>query len=160
MLFRSIQRDRSDADQPRGWLEVTATKGENGWETEVEFVPTRNFFHRETWEVDEKSTFESIRVNETYLKDQAVEIKLVGTRANVDRVADDPRWSNYVELEGARSIEVIRDYVVEQDEAVVDLSKSTGVLDDLNLYLESDFVNLGNMSADKICDMVTKLKEM
>jgi len=156
----TLQRDRGEADQGRGWLEITATRGADGWEIETEFVPTRNFFHRETWEVGDDTLYDTIIVNETYVVDQAVEIKLAGTRQNVDRIADDPRWSNYVDLLGARSLDIIRDYVVEQDEAVVDLSTSTGVLDDLNLYLESGFANPGTLSKDRIFDMLTKLKEM
>jgi len=153
-----LQRTRADADQRRGWLEVTATKESTGWSVEKVFVPTRNFFHREVWHVDSATTYESISVNEDFVSDNAVEIKLVGARQDVDRVADDGRWVNYKNIMCARSIEVIREYQVEQSEAVVDMSVSSSALDDLTLYLGSGFANIGTLSQDKIFAVVKKMQ--
>ena len=156
-----LQRTRSDADRLRGWLEVTASLGDGGrWVTATEFAPTRNFFHRETWQVGPETQFSDIKVNETYVSDQAVEIKLVGNRKDVDRVADDPRWKNYKEIMMARSIDVIREYKVEHETAIVDFSTSRGVLDDLSLYMQSGFANVGGLSPDRISAMVSKMREV
>jgi len=154
-----VQRTRADADRPRGWLEVAVQPEGDGYEVTTQFVPTRNFFHREVWQVLDDTQFEDIRVDETFVSDQAVEVRLTGNRRNVDRVADDKRWSNYLNVLGARSFDLIRDYEVEQSEAVVDLSASSSVFDDLELYLKSDFVNLGTMSSDKIFEMVKRMQE-
>jgi len=152
-----LQRTRADADQERGWLEVTATNNGSGWEVETEFKPTRNFFHRETWEVGPDTKFEDIRIDERYVDDQAVEVKLVGDRKDVDRVADDPKWANYTDIMMARSIEIIRDYKVQQKEAVVDLTSSTNAVDDLGIYLGSGFANIGNLNQDKIFEVLQRM---
>lgn len=159
-----LQRTRSDADRPRGWLEITVSRSSDPndlrWAAAVEFVPTRNFFHRETWQVGPETQYSDIKVNETYVSDQAVEIKLVGNRKDVDRVADDLRWKNYKDIMMARSIDVIREYKVEHETAIVDFSTSRGVLDDLSLYMQSGFANVGGLSPDRISAMVSKMREV
>jgi len=154
-----LQRTRADADRQRGWLEVSATRNGDTWDVQTEFVPTRNFFHRETIEVGPETQYSTIVIDEQAVQDMAVEVRLVGHRADVDRVADDERWKNYTDLLMARSIEVIRDYQVEQNEAVVDMSASQSVFGDLELYLESGFANIGNLSKDKIFEMLRKMQE-
>jgi len=154
-----LQRTRADADRQRGWLEVTATRGADGWNVETTFVPTRNFFHRASFEVGPDTRYENIDIKDEVVNDVAVEVRLKGRRADVDRIADDERWSNYTNILMARSIEIIRDYQVEQNEAVVDMSASQSVLDDLDLYLESGFADVGNLSKNKIFEMVRKMQE-
>ncbi len=154
-----LQRTRADADRARGWLEITATKTAQGWHIEKEFVPTRNFFHRVVHTVGADTQFSDIKLEDDEVNDVAVEVKLIGNRADVDRVADDPHWQNYTNFLNARSIEVIREYQVEQNDAVVDLSASTGVFDDLELYLASDFVKLGNLDKDRIFDTLKRVQK-
>lgn len=154
-----LQRTRADANKKRGWLEVTATRKGDTWDVLTEFVPTRNFFHRETIEVGPDTKYDNLDIDEEVVNDVAVEVRLVGNRADVDRVADDERWKNYTDLLMARSIEVIRDYQVEQNEAVVDMSASQSVLDDLDLYLGSGFANIGNLSKDKIFETLKRMQE-
>jgi DNA repair exonuclease SbcCD nuclease subunit len=154
-----LQRTRADADKQRGWLEVTASKTAQGWHVETEFKPTRNFFHREVHEVGPESSFSGLPIEEEAVDDVAVEVKLIGSRADVDRVADDPKWQNYTHILNARSLEIIREYQVEQNEAVVDLSTSTGVMDDLKLYLGSEFVNIGNMDQDKLFEILQRVQQ-
>ena len=154
-----LQRDRSDADKPRGWLEVTATFNGTVWDIQTEFVPTRNFFHKEVFEVSQSTQYTDLDINEDYVADQAVEVKLIGAREDVDRVAADSRWSNYESFLGARSLDVVREYKVEQMDAVVDLSQSRGASDDLEMYLESGFSNTGDLSPDKIFEMIERLRQ-
>lgn len=154
-----LQRTRADADRRRGWLEVSATRKGDTWDVQTDFVPTRNFFHRETIEVGPTTQYGTLNIDEDAMRDVAVEVRLVGKRADVDRVADDERWKNYTDLLLARSIEVIRDYQVEQSEVVVDMSASQSVLDDLELYLGSGFANIGNISKDKIFEMLKQMQE-
>lgn len=154
-----LQRTRSDADKPRGWIEATATWDGTKWGVVTEFHVTRNFFHREIWQVGPETQYSDIRINEAYITDQAVEVKLVGNRKDVDRVADDPRWRNYKDIMLARSIDIIREYRVENTTAIVDFSTSRGVLDDLSLYMQSGFANVGGLSPDRISAMVSKMRE-
>ena len=154
-----LQRTRADADKPRGWIEVTATWDGVRWGVTSEFKATRNFFHREVWQVGPDTQYGNIKVKEEYVTDQAVEIKLVGNRKDVDRVADDGRWVNYKNILLARSVDVIREYKVENTTAIVDFSTSHGVLDDLNLYMNSGFANVGGLSPDRISAMVSAMKE-
>jgi len=155
-----LQRTRADADKPRGWIEVTAVWDDTKWTVTTEFRATRNFFHREIWQVGPETQYPEIKINETYITDQAVEVKLVGNRKDVDRVADDSRWKNYKDIMLARSVDIIREYKVENETAIVDFSTSRGVLDDLTLYMQSGFANVGGLSPDRISAMVTKLREV
>ena len=155
-----LQRTRADADKQRGWLEIQVSREDDGdgWNVVTQFVPTRNFFHKEIWSVESKSQYGEVEVDERFVNDQAVEITLIGKRKDVDRIADDPRWENYIDLLGARSIEKIRDYQAEAGEAVVDMSSSSGVLDDLKLYLDSGFGDPGALSSDALFEMVTRMQ--
>jgi len=152
-----LQRTRADADKQRGWLELIITQKAD-WKVETVFVPTRNFFHREVWSIKENTQYESIDIDERYTTDQVVEVTLVGNRKDVDRVGDDPRWVNYTDLLNARSIEIIREYQAEVGEAVVDMSSSSGVLDDLKLYLDSGFGDSGTLSPDALFEMVKRMQ--
>jgi hypothetical protein len=86
-------------------------------------------------------------------------VKLIGGREDVDRVAADSRWSNYETFLGARSLDLVREYKVEQLESVVDLSQSKGTADDLEMYLGSGFSNTGELSQDKIFEMIERLRQ-
>jgi len=154
-----LQRDRSDSDKPRGWLEIEATFNGTSWEVSTEFVPTRNFFHKEVFMVGPETQYSNLDLNEDYVFDQAVEIKLVGAREDVDRVASDDKWGNYEMFLNARSIDIIKEYTVEQMSAVVDLSQSKGASDDLEMYLGSGFSNTGELSQDKIFEMIERLRQ-
>lgn len=155
-----LQRTRADADKRRGWLEVTATRESDTdrWNIETVFVSTRAFFHREVIEVRPGMTYHDIKIDEQVVNDVALEVRLRGKREDVDRVADEPRWQNYVDILGARGIEIVRDYQLEQGAAVVDMSTSSGVGDDLKLYLESGFVKLGGMQPNRIFETVRRLQ--
>ena len=158
-----LQRTRADADKQRGWLEVTATqdlKSQGKWDVKADFVPTRNFFHKETWRIEPDTRFEDLKINMDYISNQAVEVKLLGDKADVDRIADDKRWANFQEFEQAKTIEVVRDYKAEQSESVIDLSTSSNIFDDLTLYLDSGFAKIGNLSRDKIFEVVQKVREV
>lgn len=150
-----LQRTRADANKFRGWMEVTATWTGTEWVTQTEMVGTRNFFSRYDIQVDKDSTFENLGIDDVWIPDQAVEVKLTGAKEDVDRVADDPRWSNYPDLLNSRAIDVLRDYKSEKDHKVVDMSASHSVVDDFYLYLESGFSEVGTL--DK--DMLTQLLE-
>ncbi len=154
-----LQRTRADADKIRGWLEVTATQEDSGeWVIESIHAPTRNFFHRESWDVGSDFNYEDIILDEVYVNDAAVEVRLKGDRADVDRVADDERWSNYKTLHNARNIEIIRQYQVSEDaEISIDFTASGSVQDDLSLYLGSGFANIGTLPADKIFEVIERL---
>jgi DNA repair exonuclease SbcCD nuclease subunit len=154
-----LQRDRSDADKPRGWLEVKAEKSISHWVVQTEFTPTRNFFHKESHNVGPTTRYDDLDIQESYIYDQAVDIKLIGSREDVDRVASDPKWGNLETFMGARSLNVIREYKVAQLESVVDFSQSRDVQDDLETYLKSGFSVTGDLSQDKIFEMVEKLRK-
>jgi DNA repair exonuclease SbcCD nuclease subunit len=154
-----LQRDRSDADKPRGWLEIVADNSRGSWAISTEFVPTRNFFHKESHNIGPTTRYEDLDIQESYINDQAVDIKLIGSREDVDRVASDPKWGNLENFMGARSLNIIREYKVAQLEAVVDFSQSRDVHDDLETYLKSGFSVTGELSQDKIFEMVEKLRK-
>jgi len=152
-----LQRTKADANKARGWLEVTASKGTSGWHIQKHFVPTRNFFTRISFIVEPGAVFESFIISEADCVDQLVEVKLVGRKEDVDRVADDKRWKNYVEYYNARGVDVLREYKTEQKYEVVDMSQSNSVLDDLNLYLSSGFVEVSEEDQKKITKTVERL---
>ena len=154
-----LQRTLADANRPRGWTEFTAVKANGKWEISAEFVPTRNFFTRISFEVGENTEFSDLKFDETLMNDCLVEVKLSGAKKDVDRVADDPKWSNYETFFTPRGFEGTRDYRIEKDSAVVELSNTHDVLEDLDLYLESGFVDLGTLEKEKIVAKVQQLKE-
>lgn|GEM_PF-5076242 len=157
-----LQRTRADADRRRGWLEVTATQEEKGcpWNVETAFVATRPFFHRESFEVGPTTQYHDLvsKIDENAVNDVAVEVRLRGKREDVDRIADESKWQNYVDVLSARSIEIVRDYQTEQSASVVDLSTSSGVEDDLKLYLGSGFVNVGTLPPARIFEMIRRVQ--
>jgi hypothetical protein len=91
------------------------------------------------------------------ITNQVVEVRLTGNKENVDRIAEDPRWANYVEMYLARKVDVLKAYEIEQNEVVVDMSGSNSMLDDLGMYIKSGFVNLGGLQAEKLVDLVRQL---
>jgi DNA repair exonuclease SbcCD nuclease subunit len=153
-----LQRTRADADCERGWLEVTADQTSTGWHADIEFVPTRNFFTRLAFDVDDSTQFENLTVDSQKVEDLAVEIELRGTKVNVDRLAGDSRWNNYLEYHNARSISILRKYKSVQKEAVVDLSETSGVLEDLHAYIDSGFVDLGTVSKQNLFKILEEVK--
>lgn len=154
-----MQRTRADANQNRGWIEVSAMKGpDENWGFETEFVPVRGFFTKYVFEVDDNTNYEGLPLDDAYIKDTCCSVELVGSRSNVDRIANDARWNNYLEYYGVRSIELLRKYKVEQQEAVVDMSQSSSVVDDLGMYLESGFVDIGSLPKKKIYEIVESFK--
>jgi len=154
------QRTRADSNIPRGWTEITATRKntKSPWVFDIKFVPTKNLFTRISFGVDKNTEFADLVFDEKDVVNQFVEVKLVGNKSNVDRVADDPGWKKFHKTLKPRRVEVLRSYETEQSNVVVDLSTSTGVLDDLSLYLDSKFASLGNLKADKVADVVRRLK--
>jgi len=154
-----LQRTRADANCERGWMEVTATRNKNSWNFDIDFVPVRGFFTKFSYEVTEETAYESITLDESSIVDTCCEVELNGSRTDVDRIANDPRWKNYEEYCGVRSIQITRKYKIEQQEAVVDMSESVGVFDDLKIYLESGFVDIGNLSSGKINEMINTIVE-
>lgn len=152
-----LQRTKADANKARGWLEITALKGKDGWQLTKKFMPTRNFFTRMSFIVEPRSSFEDFIVAEEDCVDQLVEVKLVGRKEDVDRIADDKRWNNYVDYYNARGLDVLREYKTEQAYEIVDMSQSNSVLDDLSLYLSSGFVEVSEEDQTKIVKTVERL---
>lgn len=153
-----LQRTRADACKPRGWLEVEVSKVDGNWKTVTQSYPTRNFFTRYEFEVTGQSTYDSVvdNIDEAWVSDQAVEVKLVGSKVDVDAIADDPKWKNLQDLLLARHLDIIRVYKSEVNEAVVDLTESTSPEDDLSGYLDSGFADLGSLSKDKLFNILEK----
>lgn len=154
-----MQRTLADAGCQRGWLEVTATRTATGWSTVSNFRPTRPFFHRFEFDVDEKTKFHDLKIPEEMLQDTFIEVRLNGSKRDVDRLANDPQWGSYSFFDNARHIEVDRRYVTEVSESVVDMTRSTSVMDDLELYLDSGFVELGTLDRDRIFQTVRDMSE-
>ena len=59
----------------------------------------------------------------------------------------------------ARGLDIIRDYKSEQRVEVIDMSKSTGVMDDLLLYLDSGFCDIGNINKNLRHEIKEKYKK-
>ncbi len=154
-----LQRTRADANCERGWMEVVATRTDGSWDFDIDFVPVRGFFTKFSYEVTEGTTYESIVLDGDVIVDTCCDVELIGSRADVDRIANDPRWKNYEEYYNVRSLNVVRKYKVEQQEAVVDMSESVGVLDDLKIYLDSGFVDTGNITSSRINEMINLVTE-
>ena len=155
------QRNRGDSNIERGWTEVTATRNSPNtkWSFETRFVPTRNLFTRVAFNIQDDTLFESIQISEEDMLDQLVEVKLAGSKANVDRIADDPRWKKMEKQYKARLIDILRAYEVQQSDVVVDLTSSNSIYNDAELYLQSSFASLGRLKADQIMDALRKMRE-
>jgi len=154
-----LQRTMADANKARGWVEAEAVRTDTGWDVRTEFVPTRNFFTKASFNVTDTSRYEDIRIDEQWLTDQYVEVELIGQKANVDRIANDPRWSNYETYYTVRHLEVSRTYKIEEGEVIVDMSGSSGLLDDLNAYLDSGFAELGILPREGVTQAVSELMQ-
>jgi len=156
-----LQRTRADANCDRGWMEVTATREASGkWDFDIDFVPVRGFFTKFSFQVDANSKYEGLRLDENRIADTHCEVELIGSRADVDRIANDPRWENYNTYYNTRNLMLTRKYKVEKQEAVVDMSESHGVMDDLNMYLDSGFVDIGNLPRAGIVGVVNSVLEV
>lgn len=149
-----LQRTRADANLQRGWLEVIANKVGITWEIQTTFVPVRPFFTRAVFEVNENTTFESLNLPEGSIDDQSIEITLSGPKELVDKLQEDPRWQNYKTFENARNIDVLKGYEVKQSEVVVDMTRSTSLVDDLEAYLDSGFVDIGKLQRENLIQEV------
>ena len=147
-----LQRTRADAGQPRGWLEVDAEYVGDQWRLKTTFVPTRNFFTRYALDVLPETTYSDLvaQIDDQWVTDQAVEVRLRGSKADVDRLADEPRWQNYTQVILARKFDVLREYQTENQAAVVNLSDTGSPIEDLTLYLDSGFADVGTLSRDKL----------
>jgi DNA repair exonuclease SbcCD nuclease subunit len=154
-----MQRTRADANCERGWMEVTATRLDGVWNFDIDFVPVRQFFTKFSFQVDDNTHYEDCHLSEEHIKDTCCEVELQGLRENVDRVADDQRWANYLEYYGVRNIDVSRKYNVEQSEVIVDMSNSSGLRDDMNIYLDSGFANTGDVSREHLFKVLDKILE-
>jgi len=153
-----IQRTRADANVERGWTEVVATKENDKWVFDTTFFPTANLFSRISFNVVDETKFEDLSLVKPTFEDQFVEIKLVGDKKNVDRIAEDLRWKKIEKEFNARCIDIFKAYETEQSEVVVDLSTSNSVIGDLELYLSSEFSSLGSLKAEDIISTVGKIK--
>ena len=157
-LGSAVQRTRADSNVARGWTEMKATREPSRWMFSVNFVPTKNLFTRLSMPVDPSTEFNKLSFSEEVFSDQFVEVKLVGLKEDVDRIADDPGWKKLHKKFLPRKIEVLRAYETQQSDVVVDLTSSTGVMDDLDLYLDSKFSSLGNLSKESVMDALENLR--
>lgn len=153
-----LQRTMADANRPRGWSEITVSQDNGRWKTMPEFCPTRNFFTRINFDVGTDTKYEDLSFDEQLLNDCLVEIRLTGTKKDVDRIASDPKWSNYEKYYPVRGFSLVRNYKAEKDEAVVDLSAGHNILEDLELYMDSGFVAVDDNEKSKILKKVSHLK--
>lgn len=151
-----LQRTRADANRPRGWIEVQANQVSGKWEIETTFVPVKEFFSRVVFEVDSSTEFDQLNIPDEVVEGKNVEVILRGRKADVDRLSDDPKWKNYELFGCARKIDVAKGYEVEQSEVVVDMTKSTSLVDDLEAYLNSGFVDIGNLNRESLVEEVIK----
>lgn len=154
------QRTRADANYERGWTEIVATNMGSGWTFDVKFVPTKNLFTRVTFQVDSATQITDLNIPKKDVKDQLVEVKLIGDKANVDRLAEDIHWKTLELNQGARRVELLRAYQAEQSEVAVDLTKSDTPVGDLELYLDSEFSSIGTLKREAIVEALTKLSEV
>lgn len=137
-----LQRTRADADSKRGWLEIDGTV--------QKFVGVPGLFTKQTIEVDAKTKFEKLKLR-TDVADTLFEVKLVGEKKDVDRIADDLRW---LEITNVRKLEILREYQGDVSETVIDMSRTSSPAEDLALYLDSGFGELGAVNKDKVFNLV------
>jgi DNA repair exonuclease SbcCD nuclease subunit len=151
-----LQRTRADAQCPRGWIEAEAVFDNTKWSVTTKFVPTRNFFSRYTFEVTNESTYENLvnQIEDNWVTDQAVELTLRGTKENVDRVASNSKWQNFTTFLCARDFNIIREYQSQTSMNVIDMSNTKSPLDDLDLYINSGFADLGTLPRSKVFDIL------
>ena len=153
-----VQRTRADSNKERGWTEIVATKIGDKWNFDIKFVPTKNLFTRTAFAVDENTQMRDLHIEQSDIQDQFVEVKLVGNKAAVDRIADDIGWQKLAKAYNARKVELLRAYQAESSEVVVDLTSSNTVLGDVELYLDSDFASVGQLNKEDILAVVQKLQ--
>lgn len=154
-----LQRTRADADCERGWLEVEVSGNPGNFEITTKFVPTKPLFSCFTFEVGSETLYDHLKIPDEVVDNKRIEVKLIGKKEDVDRVADDPRWANFTGLLNARKLDLARDYVSESKNAVVDLSNSNSTKNDLELYLESGFGSLGNLVKERMFESLSQVEE-
>ena len=152
-----LQRTRADANHERGWTEIVATNDGSGWSFDVKFVPTKNLFTRVSFSVNATTKVDDLHIPSEDIEDQLLEVKLIGEKKDVDRIADDIRWKKLEIEQGARRVELLRAYQAEQSEVVVDLTKSTTPVGDLELYLDSEFSSIGRLKREDIIGSLNSL---
>ena len=151
------QRTRADANKERGWTEITATNMGSKWSFDVKFVPTKNLFTKLVFPVTDETTMNDFHIDKKDVEDQLVEVRLIGDKKNVDRLADDEGWKTLEKEFQARRVELLRAYQIEQSEAVVDLTSSNSSVSDLELYLDSSFSSVGNLKREDIIAAVKRI---
>jgi len=153
-----LQRTFADAQKARGWWEIEVMEDRT---ITQKFVPTRNFFTRYILEVDDGFSYHdaTTKIEEAWITDQAVEITLQGNKENVDRLADNDKWSNYVDILGARNLNILRGYVADVPSAQVNMQGSRSTQDDLNVYLSSGFVDIGGLDSARLLDILANTVE-
>lgn len=155
-----LQRTKADSNIERGWTEYTIEKSSvsNSWSISSKFVPVRNYFTRVSFNIGQSTKAEDLAIPEKDLVDQLVEVRLTGSKVDVDRVADEPYWSTLSNRYRCRKIDVLRAYEAQQYEKVVDLSMSSSLTEDVEIYLDSGFASIGNLSRDRILGKVAELR--
>lgn len=159
-LGSACQRNKADSNVERGWTEFTATRNSptSKWTFETKFVPVRNFFTRVAFLVDADTKVEDLVIAEKDMVDQLVEVKLGGTKKDVDRIAEDPHWKKLGQEMKVRHLDILSAYETQQSERVVDLTASESILSDVKLYIEGDFASLGDLTAAQIIAKVADLR--
>lgn len=158
-----MQRTRVDANRSRGWLEVESTFDGNRWNTDWQFVESRGFFFRCDIRLDENDKFENVTNKmdeEDEMFDKFLEIRLYGSKSDIDRVLGDDRWDNFRNYLNVRGIDFTKIYDVSDgldNSLIVNMSESHTIQGDLDLYLDSGFVNLGEITKQSL---MNKLDEM
>jgi DNA repair exonuclease SbcCD nuclease subunit len=153
-----LQRTKADADRERGWVEVSVSGEPGNFSISTEFHPTSQLFSCFVFEVGPQTQFDNLKIPDGAVDGKRIEVKLVGRKEDVDRVSEDPRWANYTDLLRARKLDLARDYVSETKNAVVDLSTSNSVTNDLALYLDSGFGSLGALSREKMFETLAQVE--
>jgi DNA repair exonuclease SbcCD nuclease subunit len=158
-----VQRTRADSNAERGWTEVTAHRKQRSskWEFDFKFVPTKNLFSKVFFVVDDNSKIEDFELDWCSFKDQFLEIRLVGNKKNVDRISNSDYWRDKKVEYSLRNLEVVRAYdsiLNKENSIVVELSNSNNILEDLKLYVKSNFSSLGTVNYEKVYEIVKVLE--
>jgi len=153
------QRTKNDIDSSRGWLDIDVEYN-NEYNIKTKFITTREFFKRVSINVDENTSFSKIIDVVDGIEDVLLEIELIGDKEHVDNLANNEKWKNLEFWGTIRNLDIVRNYNVEKTEVMVDMSKSHSINDDLDIYIDSGFVNLGNISKDQLMSKLTSYMEV
>ena len=159
-LGSAIQRTKADANVERGWTEFTVSRNSptSPWRVDKKFQPVRNYFTRVAFNVTPATKVTDFNIPEQDMVDQLLEVRLVGEKVDVDRLADDPIWGVMKNKYGIRVLDVLRAYAAQMCDQVIDMSDSVSVTQDIEKYLQSKFANLGGLSMDGIIAKVNKMR--